>query len=131
MLALINDVLEMSKIEAGRVTVQETSVDPYSLLDTLEEMFRLRATEKGLTPSLRRADGLPRYVVADEGKLRQVLGSLLGNAVKFTREGGVSLLVSASSSALPHPQVKTMLHYSRQRVETFAFRRTALAAVER
>jgi CheY-like chemotaxis protein len=64
-------------------------------LDGLEEMFRLRAEEKGLTLSFRRVDDVPRLVVADEGKLRQVLSNLLGNAVKFTQEGGVALRVVA------------------------------------
>jgi PAS domain S-box-containing protein len=111
LLALINDVLEMSKIEAGRVTVQETSFDLYGLLDSLEEMFRLRAEDRGLTLSLCRAENVPQYVVTDEGKLRQVLSNLLGNAVKFTREGGVWLRVSAPSPPLPRPQAKTVLHF--------------------
>jgi CheY-like chemotaxis protein len=98
LLALINDVLEMSKIEAGRVTLQETGFDLYDLLDSLEEMFRLRAEKKGLTLSVRRAGDVPRFVVTDEGKLRQVLGNLLGNAVKFTQEGGVALRVQAHPS---------------------------------
>ena len=98
LLALINDVLEMSKIEAGQVTLQETGCDLYDLLDSLEEMFRLRAENKGLTLSVRRAGEVPRFVVTDEGKLRQVLGNLLGNAVKFTQEGGVALRVQAPPS---------------------------------
>jgi two-component system sensor histidine kinase/response regulator len=93
LLALINDVLDMSKIEAGRVTLQEESFDLYRLLDGLEEMFRLRAEEKGLTLSFERAENVPQYVVTDEAKLRQVLSNLLGNAVKFTQEGGVTLRV--------------------------------------
>ncbi|NIV34652.1 MAG: PAS domain S-box protein [Anaerolineae bacterium] len=93
LLALINDVLEMSKIEAGRVTLQETSFDLYRLLDGLEEMFDLRAKDTGLTLSFERAENVPQYVRADEGKLRQVLSNLLGNAVKFTQEGGVALRV--------------------------------------
>jgi len=93
LLALINDVLEMSKIEAGRVTLEEKSFDLYRLLDGLEEMFRLRAEEKGLTLTCFRAGNVPQYVRMDEGKLRQVLGNLLGNAVKFTQEGGVALRV--------------------------------------
>jgi PAS domain S-box-containing protein len=91
LLALINDVLEMSKIEAGRLTLEETSFDLYLLLDSLEEMFRLRAREKGLDLTFRREADLPRYIQADEAKLRQILSNLLGNAVKFTREGGVVL----------------------------------------
>jgi PAS domain S-box-containing protein len=96
LLALINDVLEMSKIEAGRVTLQEKSFDLYDMLDGLEEMFRLRAEEKELIMSTRRAEDVPRYVQSDEAKLRQVLGNLLGNAVKFTQEGSVALRVSVA-----------------------------------
>jgi PAS domain S-box-containing protein len=95
LLALINDVLEMSKIEAGRVTLQEKSFDLYHLLDGLEEMFRLRAKDKGLALTFERAETVPRYVRTDEGKLRQVLSNLLGNAVKFTQVGGVVLRVGA------------------------------------
>ncbi|MFN2240771.1 MAG: PAS domain S-box protein [Anaerolineae bacterium] len=100
LLALINDVLEMSKIEAGQLTVREKCFDLHGLLDGLEEMFRLRAEEKGLTLSFRRAENVPRLVMADEGKLRQVLSNLLGNAVKFTQEGGVALRVVADPGEL-------------------------------
>jgi CheY-like chemotaxis protein len=93
LLALINDVLEMSKIEAGRVTLQESSFDLYRLLDGLEEMFDLRAKDTGLSLSFERAENVPKYVRADEAKLRQILSNLLGNAVKFTQEGTVTLRV--------------------------------------
>ena len=95
LLALINDVLEMSKIEAGRVTLQEKSFDLYHLLDSLEEMFGLRAKDRGLALSFERAENVPQYVRTDEGKLRQVLSNLLGNAVKFTQEGGITLRVGS------------------------------------
>jgi signal transduction histidine kinase/DNA-binding NarL/FixJ family response regulator len=94
LLALINDVLEMSKIEAGRVMLQENCFDLYGLLDILEEMFHLRTDEKGLTLSFTRAENVPQYVQTDEGKLRQVLTNLLGNAVKFTDEGGIALRIA-------------------------------------
>ncbi len=100
LLALINDVLEMSKIEAGQLALRERCFDLHGLLDGLEEMFRLRAEEKGLTLSFRRADNVPQLVLADEGKLRQVLSNLLGNAVKFTQEGGVALRVVAQPGEL-------------------------------
>jgi PAS domain S-box-containing protein len=111
LLALINDVLEMSKIEAGRVTLQESRFDLHGLLDSLEEMFRLRAEDRGLTLSLHRAENVPRHVVTDEGKLRQVLSNLLGNAVKFTKEGAVMLRVSALLPALPCPSGRELLHF--------------------
>jgi len=97
LLALINDVLEMSKIEAGRLTLQENNFDLYCLLDSLEEMFRLRAEGKGLALTFERAWAVPHYIRADEGKLRQVLMNLLGNAVKFTQEGGVALRVTRTA----------------------------------
>jgi CheY-like chemotaxis protein len=93
LLELINEVLDLSKIEAGRTRLHEGSFDLYRLLDGLEEMFRLRAEKKGLGLSLELAAEVPRYVWMDEGKLRQVLMNLLGNAVKFTEAGGVTLRV--------------------------------------
>ncbi len=93
LLNLINDILEMSKIEAGQITVNETSFDLYRLLDSLEEMLGLRAASKGLQLIVYREPEIPRYVKTDEGKLRQVLINLLGNAIKFTQEGSVTLRV--------------------------------------
>ncbi|OKH38659.1 hypothetical protein NIES2119_08670 [[Phormidium ambiguum] IAM M-71] len=91
LLTLINDVLDMSKIEAGRITVNESCFDLYSVLDTLEEMLRLKAKAKGLQLIFDRSPEVPQYIKTDENKLRQVLINLLGNAIKFTQEGGVTL----------------------------------------
>jgi signal transduction histidine kinase/ActR/RegA family two-component response regulator len=93
LLGLINDVLTMSKIEAGRTTLQENGFDLHRQLRGLQEMFQIRADDKGLALLLDVALDVPRYVYADEGKLRQVLMNLLSNAVKFTEEGGVALRV--------------------------------------
>jgi signal transduction histidine kinase/DNA-binding response OmpR family regulator len=95
LLSVLNDVLEMSKIEAGRIELQLEAFDLHHMLRSLEEMFRIRADQKGLTLLFERAPDVPRYVRADQGKLRQVLINLLGNAVKFTEEGGVTLRVRA------------------------------------
>jgi len=94
LLELINDVLEMSKIEAGRVTLHENSFNFYRLLDSLEEMLQVVATSKGLLLSFERTDEVPQYVKTDASKLRQVLINLLGNAIKFTTKGSVTLRVS-------------------------------------
>ena len=93
LMELINDILEMSKIEAGRVTLNEAPFDLQALLKDLEMMFRLRAKEKRLQFSVEFLGPVPRTVFADENKLRQVLINLLGNAVKFTERGGVILRV--------------------------------------
>lgn len=108
LLALINDVLEMSKIEAGKVKLQESSFDLYYLLDSLEEIFHFQAENKGLDLSFRFAEDVPRYVISDEGKLRQVLSNLIGNAVKFTQEGNIKLVVATS----PGRSDKRELHFS-------------------
>ena len=93
LLSLINDVLNMSKIEAGRTTLNQNSFDLYELLTVLEEMFQLRAEAKGLQIIFNCDRDVPKYVFADESKLRQVLINLLGNAIKFTEEGKVTLRV--------------------------------------
>ncbi|HEX5691721.1 MAG TPA: GAF domain-containing protein, partial [Roseiflexaceae bacterium] len=93
LLGLINDVLEMSKIEAGRVTLNVAEFDLVRLLHGVAELFYVRAEAKGLTLRLELADDLPIYVEGDESKLRQVLINLLGNAIKFTKQGHVTLCV--------------------------------------
>jgi len=90
LLALINGVLEIAKIEAGRVKVEPVTFDICALFADLEVMFRLRTDAKGLQLSMSLGE-LPRYVVADENKLRQVLINLLGNAVKFTERGEIGI----------------------------------------
>ena len=91
LLSLINDILSMSKIESGRLTLNENSFDLYRLFDNLEKMFQLKATNKGLELIFERTSDLPQYVHADESKLRQVVINLLGNAIKFTQSGRVTL----------------------------------------
>ena len=93
LLTLINQVLDLSKIEAGRTTLNETSFDLYRLLDDLEDMFQLKAEDKGLQLLFERTPDVPQFVRTDEVKLRQVLINLLNNAIKFTCEGGVSVRV--------------------------------------
>ncbi|MFN6487226.1 MULTISPECIES: ATP-binding protein [unclassified Nostoc] len=93
LLTLINDVLEMSKIEAGRITLNETNFDLYGLLDRLQQMFALKAQSRGLKLIFERSPTIPQYICADESKLRQVLVNLLGNAIKFTQIGEVTLRV--------------------------------------
>ncbi|MDZ8263055.1 PAS domain S-box protein [Nostoc sp. ChiQUE01b] len=93
LLNLINDILEMSKIEAGRITLNLNSFDLIRLLENLEEMLRFRATSKGLELVFEYTSHLPQYIQVDESKLRQVLLNLLGNAIKFTDTGRVTLRV--------------------------------------
>ncbi len=93
LLALINDILDMSKIEAGRVTLNETEFDLYHLLADLYRMFQMRASQKRLRLNYTYAPDVPRYICADQLKLRQTLINLLSNAIKFTSRGSVMLYV--------------------------------------
>ena len=98
LLQLINDVLEMSKIEAGKVSLQNNDFDLDELLNSLQQMFSLKAESKGLQLVFQRADTL-KYVRTDEQKLRQVLINLLSNGIKFTSTGRVSLRVEVESNS--------------------------------
>ncbi|AFY64592.1 GAF domain-containing protein [Geitlerinema sp. PCC 7407] len=91
LLSLINDVLEMSKIEAGRTTLHEEAFNLYQLLRNVEAMFQLKAKSKGLRLIFDVSPQLPQYIFGDEKKLRQVLINILGNAIKFTNLGFVKL----------------------------------------
>jgi PAS domain S-box-containing protein len=94
LLGLINDILDMSKIEAGRIELNPSTFNLPRLLEDLASMFRLRAEAKALGFEMRVDGESVPYVVADEGKIRQALINLLGNAIKFTRHGQIRMLVS-------------------------------------
>jgi signal transduction histidine kinase/ligand-binding sensor domain-containing protein/CheY-like chemotaxis protein len=120
LLALINQVLDLSKIEAGRMPLNPTDFDLRRLLDDLRDMFALKAEEKRLQLRLEWDAGAPQYIRADETKLRQVLINLLNNALKFTEAGEVRVGVrtdeasetvnGASGHAIHHPSPIT-LHF--------------------
>ncbi len=93
LLALINNVLEMSKIEAGQITLNPSYFDLHRLLKGLEDMLSLRAQSKNIRLLFEWSSSVPRHVYGDESKVRQILLNLLVNAIKFTDEGGVALRV--------------------------------------
>jgi len=101
LLGLINQILDLSKIEAGRITTEEHGFDLFHLLDELENMLSLRAGKKHLALRFDRTPEVPRHIRTDEVKLRQVLINLLNNAIKFTGEGSVMLRTSLKSQRDP------------------------------
>jgi signal transduction histidine kinase/CheY-like chemotaxis protein len=98
LLGLINSVLDMAKIEAGRTAVENAPFDLRAMARDIADLMRQRAEAKGLQLTLEMAEGLPRVIVADEGGLRQVILNLVGNAVKFTAQGGVALRLASRPS---------------------------------
>jgi signal transduction histidine kinase/ActR/RegA family two-component response regulator len=101
LLTLINQALDLAKIEAGRMGLFSTNFDLYRLLDELQDMFQLRAQKQDLELFFQRSADLPQYVRTDEVKLRQVLINLLSNAIKFTQTGGVFVRVRPKTSGTP------------------------------
>ncbi len=100
LLGLINDILDLSKIEAGRLQLNLSDFNLHLLLDDMAKIFGLRAEAKGLHVQLERGAQVPVQVHGDEGKLRQVLINLLGNAVKFTHTGSITLRAGLASGGL-------------------------------
>ena len=94
LLGLINTVLDLSKIEAGKMEIVASGFDLLDLLQQIYDMFRLRAESKDLKLSFEANAAVPRYVFADEAKIRQCLINVVGNAVKFTENGGVDVNIS-------------------------------------
>jgi len=99
LLSLIDGILQLAKVESGRVGLVEVSFDLWGVFSDIEQMFGSRAADKGLQLVLERRELVPRYARGDEGKLRQIVSNLVSNAIKFTREGGVAVRVGARPGA--------------------------------
>jgi CheY-like chemotaxis protein len=106
LLSLINDILDLSRIEAQRTELVPTPVELAPFLRSVADCLRAKADEKNLILALEAAPGLPAVVLVDERRLRQVLLNLLGNAVKFTDQGTVSLCVSEEGREGDHSLVR-------------------------
>jgi len=101
LLALINDVLDLSKIEAGKIDLNCYEFDLLNLLETTRDMLQLNADAKGINLLFEWHPETPRYIQADERKLRQILINLLNNAIKFTTHGSVTVRVKPDESQTP------------------------------
>lgn len=95
LLELINNVLDIAKIESGKVELEESDTDLHNFISELHALMHSRETEKGLEFTLEISGDLPRFVFADAGKLRQVMINLIGNAIRYTLAGRVTLRVIA------------------------------------
>ncbi len=91
LLRILNDILDYSKLEAGGMRLEQTGFDPASVFRQTHTLYRALAEQKGLSISLALAPGLPERMMGDPLRLAQVLNNLLGNAIKFTEQGGIAL----------------------------------------
>ncbi|MCF7929567.1 MAG: response regulator, partial [Spirochaetales bacterium] len=101
LIILINDILDLSRIEAGRLKSEEGPMNIRGMLQELRYIFALKIKEKGLAYSVEVAREVPPYVLSDEGKIRQILLNLIGNAVKFTHKGGITVTVGREGEGEP------------------------------
>jgi PAS domain S-box-containing protein len=101
LLSLVDNILDFSRIEAGRLSLDVVPTDLVQLVREVADVFAVRAAEKGIRFDVRHDPAVPRWIAADPGRLRQILLNLLGNALKFTTEGGFSLQVSVDAAQQP------------------------------
>ncbi|XDD55042.1 PAS domain S-box protein [Leptospira sp. WS4.C2] len=108
LLGIINDVLDISKIEAGKLVLNEVTSNLKQIINDSLGVLKWKASEKGIQLRLEEGSNIPEIVLVDATRLRQILINLLGNAVKFTEVGGVVLKIDAS----PAPNQKTKLEFT-------------------
>lgn len=94
LLKIINDILDLSRLEAGKVSILHEDFDLQNCIDGAAGLFRAKAQQKGVDLQVSYADGLPQQMRGDDGRLRQILVNLIGNAVKFTSDGRIAIRVS-------------------------------------
>ncbi len=102
LLTLINDVLEMAKIEAGRIQLENLPFDLGAMVRDVTDMMAQRAKVHGLQLLIDQSSDFPRYIIGDEIRLNQILINLLGNAIKYTQHGGVTLRLGTKKNRISH-----------------------------
>ena len=93
LLAIINDILDISKIEAGHMVIEQIACSPTEIVDEVASLMRVRAIEKGLSLSVKYINAIPATIKSDPTRMRQILMNLVSNAVKFTHSGSIQLTV--------------------------------------
>lgn len=106
LLNLINDVLDMAKIDAGRVQFDEVTFDLGAMVRDVTDMMSVRAQDNGLQLLVDQASEFPRFIIGDEARLRQMLINLIGNAIKFTKHGDVTLRLGTIKNTITHLMIE-------------------------
>ncbi len=105
LLSLINDILDLSKIEAGKMTAEILATSPHQVIAEVASLMRVRAAEKKTTFDVKFAGPVPKTIQSDPTRLRQIVLNLVGNAIKFTEVGGVTVTVRCQASDSPDPKL--------------------------
>ncbi len=109
LLTLLNDILDLSKIEADRLVVEQVRCSPHAIISEIISVLRVKALQKGLTLDYHWSSGVPETIYTDPSRLRQLLMNLLGNAIKFTKTGGVQVLAElVQDQANPHLTIQVI-----------------------
>lgn len=112
LLDIIGDILDLSKVEAGKVELKHAPFDVIGLIENILGMMRVRAEAKDILLQLQTKGASPPHVIGDQGRLRQVLINLIGNAIKFTHRGGVTLQVETALIEAPAPLARITFRVS-------------------
>lgn len=107
LLSLINDILDLSKVEAGHVELEERKVSPHKIILETLQVLKVRAEEKSLTLSYEPSDDIPEFINTDPVRLRQIVTNLVGNAIKFTDQGGVRVVSTMADGKFEFSVVDT------------------------
>lgn len=105
LLVLINDILDVSKIESGTLTLERANFSPRHIVQNVRQMLSLKAKEKGISLLVEIGDGMPDELMGDKFRLSQILYNLIGNAIKFTEEGFVRVLVNVDDKSVLHVRI--------------------------
>jgi|GEM_PF-5619919 len=105
LLELINDVLDFSKLEAHKMSVERVHIPSQQIVSEIVSLLRIRARDKGLSLSVQYQNPIPQTIRTDPLRLRQILTNLIGNAIKFTERGSVKILVRYAEASLPEPSM--------------------------
>jgi signal transduction histidine kinase/CheY-like chemotaxis protein len=106
LLVIINDILDLAKLEAGKMELEKVPFPLHIALNNIQTILGLKAEEKGIFLKLNIGDGVPEYVIGDETRITQVVMNLTGNAIKFTEKGGVTITASVEKSSGDTKQIK-------------------------
>ena len=103
---IINDILDLSKVEAGKLEVEQVKCSPHEIIAEVVSLMGVRASSKGLPLKVRFDGAVPRYIISDPTRIRQVLINLVGNAIKFTETGAVEISVKLTDVNSTDPMLK-------------------------